>query len=132
MKLEINIKEDDIDNFSPDAKHELVRQLTKIGNNIIKESNLIEEAIREHGAKTEITSNIVIKAARKSDRNVNKKKNKMMIFFKICSALSSLITGLLFDIDGYENKSHILVVFIIFFAIACVTTVLDFVYEYKE
>ena len=36
MKLEINIKEDDIDNFSPDAKHELVRQLTKIGNNIRK------------------------------------------------------------------------------------------------
>lgn len=66
MALQVNIDNDKIDNFSIGAKAELVKQLEKYGDNIIKESNLIEEAIREDGASTEITSNIVIQAVRKS------------------------------------------------------------------
>ena len=131
MGLNINIKEKDIDNFSPDAKIELENQLLKIGNSIIKESNLIEEVFREEGAKAEITSNIVIRAVKKSEININKKNKKILIFLKIISALSLLITGFLFDINGYEEK-YMLVVFIGFFAIACVTTVLDAIFGYKE
>ena len=66
MALQVNIDNDKIDNFSSDAKAELVKQLEKYGDNIVKEANLIEEVLREDGASTEITSNIVILAVRKS------------------------------------------------------------------
>lgn len=66
MPIQIKIEDNKVDNFSRGAKDELKKQLEKYGENIIKESNLIEEAIREDGARTEITGSIVIQAVRKS------------------------------------------------------------------
>lgn len=131
MALQVNIDDDKIDNFSNDAKLELSNQLKKYGNNIIKESNLIEEVIREDGASKEITSNIVIQAVRKS-KIQHKKHNKVLLFLKIASWLFMLITGFLFDIDGYAGATGKLIGFIICLVFASVSTVLQFVYEDKE
>jgi len=132
MALQVNIDNDKIDNFSSGAKAELVKQLEKYGDNIIKESNLIEEAIREDGASTEITSNIVIQAVRKSKVPSKKKHGKTLLFLKIVSWASLLLTGFLFDINGYEEATGKLIVFVICLIVACVSTVLQFVYEDKE
>ena len=132
MALQVNIDNDKIDNFSSGAKAELVKQLEKYGDNIIKESNLIEEAIREDGASTEITSNIVIQAVRKSKVPSKKKHDKTLLFLKIVSWASLLLTGFLFDSNGYEEATGKLIVFVICLIVACVSTVLQFVYEDKE
>lgn len=66
MALQVNIDDNAVKNFSSEAKTELIRQLEKCCENIIKESNLIEEAIREDRGSAEITSNIVIQAVRKN------------------------------------------------------------------
>ena len=132
MALQVNIDNDKIDNFSSGAKTELIKQLEKYGDNIIRESNLIEEAIREDGASTEITSNIVIQAVRKSRVPSKKKNNKTLLFIKIISWASLLLTGFLFDSNGYEGAMGKLILFMICLIVSCVSTVLQFVYEDKE
>jgi hypothetical protein len=82
----------------------LKKQIEKYADDIIKEANLIEEGIREDGASTEITSNIVLQAVRKNKTYHNKKSNKTLLITKIVSALSLLITGFLFDSSGYQNN----------------------------
>lgn len=132
MALQVNIDNDKIDNFSSEAKAELVKQLEKYGDSIIKESNLIEEAIREDGASTEITSNIVIQAVRKNKVPSKKKHGKVLLILKIVSWASLLLTGFLFDGNGYEEAKWKLIFFVICLIVACVSTVLQFVYEDKE
>ena len=60
MAVQVNIDDNKIDNFSDGAQTTLKKQMEKYADDIIKEANLIEEAIREDGANTEITSNIVL------------------------------------------------------------------------
>ena len=66
MAVQVNIDDNKIDNFSDGAQTTLKKQMEKYADDIIKEANLIEEAIREDGANTEITSNIVLQAVRKN------------------------------------------------------------------
>ena len=56
MAVQVNIDDNKIDNFSDGAQTTLKKQMEKYADDIIKEANLIEEAIREDGANTEITS----------------------------------------------------------------------------
>ncbi len=131
MAVQVNIDENKINNFSNGARSILKRQIEKYTDDIIKEANLIEEAIREDGASTEITSNIILQAVRRSKNNSRKKHNYFQIIIKIVSALSTLITGFLFDSSGYQNNYFKLIAFIIFLVIATISTVLQFVFEDK-
>lgn len=132
MAIQVNIDDSQIDNFSTDAQTTLKKQMEKYTTDIIKEANLIEEAIREDGASTEITSNIILQAVRKNKTNNNKKSNKGLLITKIISVFSLLITGFLFDSAGYQNNVVKLITFIIFLIVASVSTVLQFVLEDKE
>nr|WP_195638505.1 hypothetical protein [Enterocloster bolteae] len=132
VAVQINIVDDKVDNFSNEAQTTLTKQIEKYADDIIKEANLIEEGIREDGASTEITSNIVLQAVRKNKTYHNKKSNKTLLITKIVSALSLLITGFLFDSSGYENNKIGLIAFVICLIVASVSTVLQFVFEDKE
>ena len=132
VAVQINIVDDKVDNFSNEAQTTLTKQIEKYADDIIKEANLIEEGIREDGASTEITSNIVLQAVRKNKTYHNKKSNKTVLITKIVSALSLLITGFLFDSSGYENNKIGLIAFVICLIVASVSTVLQFVFEDKE
>lgn len=132
VAIQVNIDDNQIDNFSAGAQTTLKKQIEKYATDIIKEANLIEEAIREDGASTEITSNIILQAVRKNKTNNNKKSNKGLLITKIVSALSLLVTGFLFDSAGYQNNVIKLISFIICLIIASVSTVLQFVLEDKE
>lgn len=132
MPLQISIDEDKINNFSKDAQNTLIEQVKKYTVDIIKEANLIEEGIRENGASTEITSNIVLQAVRKHRTyHINKKPNIVLIIIKVISCFSLLLTGFLFDYSGYEGDTGRLIAFVIFLIIATVSTVLQFVLEDK-
>jgi len=130
--IQINVDEDEIDNLSSDAQITLTKQIEKYTNDIIKEANLIEEVIREDGASTEITSNIILQAVRKNKTVRNKKSSKSLLITKIVSVFSLLITGFLFDSSGYENNMLGLIAFVISLIVASVSTVLQFIFEDKE
>lgn len=104
VAVQVNIDDNKIDNFSDGAQTTLKKQMEKYADDIIKEANLIEEAIREDGANTEITSNIVLQAVRKNKSNPSKKPNRFLLITKIISSFSLLITGFLFDSSGYQNS----------------------------
>lgn len=132
MAIQVDIDDNKIDNFSNGAQSTLKNQIEKYADDIIKEANLIEEATREDGASTEITSNIVLRAIRKNKINHSKKSNKGLIAIKTVSALSLLVTGFLFDSNGYQDNTAKLIFFIISLIIASASTVLQFVLEDKE
>lgn len=130
--IQINIDENKVDNFTDQARDTLKEQMGKYADNIIKESNLLEESIREDGANAEITSNIVMQAIRKSKSNKRKKSSNRLIIIRIVSTFSTLLTGFLFDASGYEHNFMKQFCFIIFLIIASVSTVVQFVLEEKE
>ena len=118
-----------MENMSEKAKEELVSQLSTYAERIIKEANLIEEGNREDGANREITSSIVKQAVRKYKSNVPTKKENGLVVLKVFSAFSLLITGFLFDANGYQDNIIKLILFIIALIVASVSTVLQFVRE---
>ena len=128
MAVQVNIDDNKIDNFSDGAQTTLKKQMEKYADDIIKEANLIEEAIREDGANTEITSNIVLQAVRKNKSNPSKKPNRFLLITKIISSFSLLITGFLFDSSGYQNNVLKLIAFVVCLIVASVSTVLQFVF----
>lgn len=132
MAVQVNIDDNKIDNFSDGAQTTLKKQMEKYADDIIKEANLIEEAIREDGANTEITSNIVLQAVRKNKSNPSKKPNRFLLITKIISSFSLLITGFLFDSSGYQNNVSKLIAFVVCLIVASVSTVLQFVFEERE
>lgn len=132
MAVQVNIDDNKIDNFSDGAQTTLKKQMEKYADDIIKEANLIEEAIREDGANTEITSNIVLQAVRKNKSNPSKKPNRILLITKIISSFSLLITGFLFDSSGYQNNVLKLIAFVVCLIVASVSTVLQFVFEERE
>lgn len=132
MAVQVNIDDNKIDNFSDGAQTTMKKQMEKYADDIIKEANLIEEAIREDGANTEITSNIVLQAVRKNKSNPRKKPNQVLLITKIISSFSLLITGFLFDSSGYQNNVLKLIAFVVCLIVASVSTVLQFVFEERE
>lgn len=132
VAVQVNIDDNKIDNFSDGAQTTMKKQMEKYADDIIKEANLIEEAIREDGANTEITSNIVLQAVRKNKSNPRKKPNQVLLITKIISSFSLLITGFLFDSSGYQNNVLKLIAFVVCLIVASVSTVLQFVFEERE
>lgn len=132
VTVQINIDNNQVDNLSESAKNTLKEQTEKHVKDILKEANLIEEVIREDGACQEITSNIILQAVRKNKTSNNKKSNISLLIFKIFSALSLLLTGFLFDSDGYQNNQVKLIFFVIVLIVATTSTVMQFVLEDKE
>lgn len=129
MIIRVEVDDGQLQNMSTGAKETLQQQVQTYTENIIKESNLIEEGNREEGANREITSSIVIQAVRKYKSFLPKKKDKTLIILKIVSSFSLLVTGFLFDANGYQDNVLKLILFIIMLIMACVSTVLQFVKE---
>lgn len=72
---------------------------------------------------------ILKQAVRKYKSNVPTKKENGLVVLKVFSAFSLLITGFLFDANGYQDNIIKLILFIIALIVASVSTVLQFVRE---
>ena len=110
--IQINIDENKVDNFTDQARDTLKEQMGKYADNIIKESNLLEESIREDGANAEITSTIVMQAVRKYKSDTRKKPSNNRWIIRVVSTFSTLITGFLFDASGYGHNFMKLIFFL--------------------
>lgn len=128
--MDIKIKDDLLNNFSGNAKEKLKERTIEFAEELIREANLIEEGHRAAGAKSEITSNIVMQAAMvKRTLGFDRKTPKWLKVCKAVSVLSCATTGFFFDPTGYEGNLLMLIAFVGCFAIACVSTALMFIKE---
>lgn len=127
--MQINVGDDKLTNYSSSAKGELQKQLISHADLIIKESNLIEYALREENTNSEITATIVASAAKKSQVNRPKKYSPVKIIVKIISWISMIFVGALFDIEKCQNSTTQLVWLIIVIVIATGTSILQFFWE---
>ena len=126
MQIQFDISDNEVANFSQEAKNRLTDQAKLHTLEIIREANKVEELIHEDGASQEITENIVVQAIRRN-KTVRKKKIKIIIL-RIVSEILLLLSGLLF-LPEYFIKSDntfnmcYFIFFITLFAIALIFTI---------
>lgn len=122
MKIEFDISDDKIVNFSLGAKNELVHQSQRIASDIVDEASRIEASRRIYDTNSEVTQSNVIEAANQPRMMVVKKKTWWTKIVQIASFISSLIMGSLLDTDKFKDVSHV-IWFIIMTFIAIGTTI---------
>lgn len=94
MEIKYEISDTKVVNFTEDAKKRLQEQSQKYTLEIINEAEKVEELIRENGASTEITDNIIFQAVRRN--KTGKKKNVKKIVIRIVAEILLFISGLMF------------------------------------
>lgn len=75
MKIEFDISDDKIVNFSSGAKNELIHQSQRIAGDIVDEASRIEASRRIYDTNSEVTQSNVKEAANQPRMMVVKKKN---------------------------------------------------------
>ena len=129
MEIKYEIADDKVRNFTDSAKNRLQEQSQKYTLEIIDEAEKIENLIRENGASTEITDNIVFQAVRRN--RTEKKKSINIIIIRIVAELLLFISGLMFLPEMFitsENTFNLeyFVVFAIITLTALITTIVTY------
>lgn len=94
MEIKYEIPDDKVRNFTDSAKSRLQEQSQKYTLEIISEAEKVEELIRENGASTEITDNIIFQAVRRN--KTEKKKSIKIILIRIAAEVLLFTSGLMF------------------------------------
>ena len=129
MEIKYEIADDKVRNFTDSAKNRLREQSQKYTLEIINEAGKVEELIRENGASTEITDNIIFQAVRRN--KTEKKKNIVLIVVRIAAEILLFIAGLMFlpekfiTPEGTFNLGYF-VAFLIVTFIAIVATIVTY------
>jgi hypothetical protein len=129
LEIKYEIADDKVRNFTDSAKNRLQEQSQKYTLEIIDEAEKIENLIRENGASTEITDNIVFQAVRRN--RTEKKKSIKIIIIRIVAELLLFISGLMFLPEMFitsENTFNLeyFVVFAIITLTALITTIVTY------
>ena len=129
LEIKYEIADDKIRNFTDSAKSRLQEQSQKYTLEIISEAEKVEELIRENGASTEITDNIIFQAVRRN--KTEKKKSIKTILVRIAAELLLFISGLMFIPERFittENTFNLgyFVAFAIVTLIALVATIVTY------
>ena len=77
MEIKFDIDDNKVQHFTTGAKNRLSIQTKKYAEDIVNESEKVEELLREDGASPEITENIVFQAIRRN-RTPLKHRKKMV------------------------------------------------------
>lgn len=102
MEIKYEIADDKIRNFTDSAKSRLQEQSQKYTLEIISEAEKVEELIRENGASTEITDNIIFQAVRRN--KTERKKSIKTILIRIAAEILLFISGLMFIPEMFITK----------------------------
>jgi hypothetical protein len=122
MPININIEDTDVDGFNEQAKTEFKDSVLEFSNDLIAESNRLESSINTSTNGPEITSSIVRDAKVLLRHKISKpKRSNKTIALKICSSLSSLIVGIMYDKEKLQNGVY-LIFYIIVIALAITLT----------
>ena len=129
MEIKYEIADDKIRNFTDSAKSRLQEQSQKYTLEIISEAEKVEELIRENGASTEITDNIIFQAVRRN--KTEKKKSIKTILVRIVAEILLFVSGLMFIPEMFittENTFNLgyFVVFALVTLIALVATIVTY------
>ena len=129
MEIKYEIADDKIRNFTDSAKSRLQEQSQKYTLEIISEAEKVEELIRENGASTEITDNIIFQAVRRN--KTEKKKSIKTILVRIIAELLLFVSGLMFIPEKFITTENIFnlgyfVAFAIVTLIALVATIVTY------
>lgn len=129
LEIKYEIADDKIRNFTDSAKSRLQEQSQKYTLEIISEAEKVEELIRENGASTEITDNIIFQAVRRN--KTEKKKSIKTILIRIAAEILLFVSGLMFMPEMFitaENTFNLVyfVTFAIVTLIALVATIVTY------
>ena len=129
MEIKYEIADDKIRNFTDSAKSRLQEQSKKYTLEIISEAEKVEELIRENGASTEITDNIIFQAVRRN--KAERKKSIKTILVRIAAEILLFISGLMFIPEMFITKESTFnlgyfVAFAIVTLIALVATIVTY------
>lgn len=127
MVIKYDIDDGKLQHFTDEAKSKLTEQSQIHTLDIINEAERVEESLREYGATSEITGNIIFQAVRTLRSHPAKKFKWITTILKIFSEFLLFFAGCLFDRDSFEKNSSQLYWFIVVLFIAVVlTTALHF------
>lgn len=127
MEIKYEIPDDKVRSFTGSAKRRLQEQAQKYTLEIISEAEKVEELIRENGASTEITDNIIFQAVRRN----RTEKNLKIVLVRVLAEILLFISGLMFlpemfvTTDGALNMGY-LVAFLLVTLIAFIVTIVTY------
>ena len=122
MKFEIDIPDEKVQTFSPDAKSELKKQSNRIAEEIVDESSRIEATRRLPETNSEVTQSNVREAATQPRMVVARKKSLTSKIVQAVAFISTLISGNLLDTSKFTDPNHVFW-FIVSLFVAIGTTV---------
>jgi hypothetical protein len=129
LEIKYEIADDKVRNFTDSAKNRLQEQSQKYTLDIIDEAEKIENLIRENGASTEITDNIVFQAVRRN--RTEKKKSIKIIVIRIVAELLLFISGLMFLPEMFiTSESTFNLEYFVIFAIITLTALITTIVTY--
>ena len=126
MKLEIDIPDEKVQNFSQDAKTELKKQSNRIAIEISDEASRIEEGRRLPETNSEITQSNVREAATQPRMVVARKKSLVSKIIQALAFISTLIAGNLLDTTKFTETNHVIWFIIVLFVAIGTTVYLTF------
>ncbi len=130
MPLEIATPEAYDDHLNEPAKSQLRAAVEKYANDLLEEAGRLEATVRTTQGNPEITSSIVGDADLYLRRGYRKaKKSGWFTFVQIVQAVSTLVTGLLFNLQAFQTEPLYFLLFVIVLAVAIGMNVLVFVKE---
>lgn len=122
MKIEIDISDDKLENLSKSANKELEKATKVYIEEILDEASRLEESRRINNSTPEITAAIVGDAVVAAKHyGIRKKNRKKKILIPSIAFISTIITGGIFEKDGYDTVWEFSL-FLILFLIAIVST----------
>lgn len=129
LEIKYEIADNKVRNFTDSAKSRLQEQSQKYTIEIINEAEKVEELVRENGASTEITENIILQAVRRN--KTEKKKNIKIVVLRIIAEILLFISGLMFIPEMFITSEKTLnlgyfIAFIIITFIAFVITIITY------
>ena len=123
MEIKYDIDDSKLQNFTEEAKSKLIAQSLKHTLDIINEAEKVEESLREYGATSEITGNIIFQAVRTLRNHPAKRLKWITILLKILSELLLFIAGCLFNQDSFAKSTTQFYWFCGVFFIAVILTI---------
>lgn len=126
MKLEIDIPDEKVQNFSQEAKTELKKQSNRIAVEITDEASRIEEGRRLPETNSEITQSNVREAATQPRMIVARKKSLTSKIIQAVAFISTLIAGNLLDTSKFTETNHVFCFIVVLFVAIGTTVYLTF------
>jgi hypothetical protein len=122
MKINFSLSDDELIHFSEPAINELISGVDEYLNILVRQAITFEKMGHLGSGDPEITADNVIDAKREIKRRSSNNKQKWWsIPIKLISAVSTFVTGLMFDIDYIRANPNQIIIIIVLGAIALAT-----------